>query len=448
MKKIFTIISIISIIFLINAFDGRKESARNSEIFQFGRDSSLIFPVLNNGEPLKGGDKKYADDHILVKFKEKARIQQVMASLESMGLKAIKKLEKLDVYVISIPEGSQPEEICNALNTHSDILYAEPDYIAYACVKPNDYYFTYQYYLLNEGQNYYPPLNRIGKAGADIKVTDAWEREKGSSNIIIAIVDTGVYLQHEDLKGKIIGGYDFVNNDADPSDDHWHGTHVAGIAAAESNNGIGIAGVCWDAKIMPIKVLDSRGSGYYSWIADGIEWAVDRGAKVINLSLGGESSSFVLEEAVNYAFSKGALCIAATGNDRDKRVLYPAAYKNCLAVGATNDRDLESGWHSKGPEVDVSAPGEYIFSTFNPKFENSNANYAWASGTSMATPIVSGLAALIFSKNLSISPKDLMNLIKYTCDDVNSSIFKGVDEFIGYGRVNAKTAILPYRLKK
>ncbi len=448
MKKILTIISIISIIFFISAFDGKKESAKSSEIFQFERNGSLIFPVLNNGEPLKGGEKKYADDHILVKFKEKARIQQAMDSIESMGLRAIKKLEKLDVYVMSIPEGSQPEEICNALNSHPDILYAEPDYIAYACVKPNDYYFTYQYYLLNEGQNYCPPLNKIGKAGADIKVTDAWEREKGSSNIIIAIVDTGVYLQHEDLKGKIVGGYDFVNNDADPSDDHWHGTHVAGIAAAETNNGIGVAGVCWNAKIMPIKVLDSTGSGYYSWIADGIEWAVDRGAKVINLSLGGEPSSFVLEEAVNYAFSKGALCVAATGNDRDKRVLYPAAYKNCLAVGATNDRDLESGWHSKGPEVDVSAPGEYIFSTFNPTYQNYNANYAWASGTSMATPIVSGLAALIFSKNPFISPKDLMNLIKYTSDDVNSSTFKGVDEFIGYGRVNAKTAILPYRLKK
>ncbi len=444
MKKI---LSIISIIFLISAFDGRKEPAKDFEIAKFEKESLLLFPVINNGEPLKIGDKKYSDEHILVKFKEKADIQQAMGSLKSMGLRQIKKLEKLEVYVMAIPEGEEPEEICEALNSHPDILYAEPDYIAYACVKPNDRYFTYQYYLLNEGQNYCPPLNKIGRAGADVKITDAWDREKGSENIIIAIVDTGVYLQHEDLKDKIIGGFDFVNNDADPSDDHWHGTHVAGIAGASTNNAIGIAGVGWNAKIMPIKVLDSTGSGYYSWIADGIEWAVDRGAKVINLSLGGETSSFVLEEAVNYAFSKGALCIAAAGNDRNKRVLYPAAYKNCLAVGATNDMDLDSGWHSKGPEVDVSAPGELIFSTFNPKYQNSNANYAWATGTSMATPIVSGLAALIYSKNPSISPKDLMNLIKYTCDDVNSSTFRGVDEFLGYGRINAKTAVLPYRLK-
>jgi subtilisin family serine protease len=448
MKKILTIISIVSIFFLFIAFDGKKETERSFETFKHQQEIFYSFPVVNNGEPLRTGEKKYADDHILVKFKEKANIQSFMDSMRSMGLREIRKIERFDVYVMSIPEGSHPEEICNVLNTHPDVLYAEPDYIAYACARPNDYYFTYQYYILNEGQNYCPPLNRIGKAGADIKVTDAWDREKGSPNIIIAIVDTGVYLQHEDLKGKIIGGFDFVNNDSDPSDDHWHGTHVAGIAAAETDNGIGIAGVGWNAKIMPIKVLDSTGTGYYSWIADGIEWAVDRGAKVINLSLGGESSSFVLEEAVNYAFSKGALCVAATGNDRDKRVLYPAAYKNCLAVGATNDKDMDSGWHSKGPEVDVSAPGEYIFSTFNPKYQNSNAKYAWASGTSMATPIVSGIVALIFSKNPSISPKDLMNLIKYTCDDVNSSTFRGVDEFLGYGRVNAKTAILPYRLKK
>lgn len=448
MKKILTIISIISILFLIYAFDEKKESAKGLEIPKITMETPLTLPVINNGEPLKSGEKKYAEDHILVKFKERANIQSVMESMEQMGLKEIKKLEMLDVYVMSIPKESDPYEISETLKLHPDVLYAEPDYIAYACVKPNDYYFSYQYYLLNEGQNYCPPLNLIGKAGADIKVIDAWDREKGSENVIIAIVDTGVYLQHEDLKDKIIGGYDFVNNDTDPTDDHWHGTHVAGIAGASTNNAIGIAGVCWNAKIMPIKVLDSTGSGYYSWIADGIEWAVNRGARVINLSLGGEASSFVLEEAVNYAFSKGALCIASAGNDRNKRVLYPAAYKNCLAVGATNDRDNDSGWHSKGPEIDVSAPGEYIFSTFNPKYQNLNANYAWASGTSMATPIVSGLAALIYSKNPTISPKDLMNLIKYTCDDINAPTFKGVDEFLGYGRVNARTAILPYRLKK
>lgn len=444
MKRILTIISVITIFFLINAFNGRNDL----KIFKFEAESLSSFPVVNYGEPLKIGDKKYADDHILVKFKEKANIQQALSSVESIGLKKIKKIKNLGVYVMSIPEKSEPEEICNILNLHPDVQYAEPDYIAYACGKPNDYYFSYQYYLLNEGQNYCPPLNRIGKAGADIKVIDAWDREKGSENIIIAIVDTGVYLQHEDLKDKIIGGYDFANNDSDPSDDHWHGTHVAGIAGASTNNGIGVAGVCWNAKIMPIKVLDSTGSGYYSWIADGIEWAVDRGARVINLSLGGDKSSFVLEDAVNYAFSKGGICVAAAGNDRGERVLYPAAYKNCLAVGATNDRDNDSGWHSKGPELDVSAPGEYIFSTFNPKYQNSNANYAWATGTSMATPIVSGLAALIYSKNPAISVRDLMNLIKYTCDDVNSSTFRGIDEFLGYGRINAKTAILPYRLKK
>lgn len=448
MKKILTIISIVSILFFAIAFDGKKEKRKDFDSSKFQNENSLFFPVVNNGEPLKRGERKYAEDHILVKFKEKANIKGALESMEQIGIKELKKLEKLEVYVMSIPEGSEPHEICEALELLPDIQYAEPDYIAYACSKPNDYYFSYQYYILNEGQNYCPPLNRIGKPGADTKVVDAWDREKGSENIIIAIVDTGVYLQHEDLKDKIIGGYDFVNNDSDPSDDHWHGTHVAGIAGASTNNGIGIAGVCWNAKIMPVKVLDSSGSGYYSWIADGIEWAVNRGAKVINLSLGGSSSSFVLEEAVNYAFEKGVVCVAAAGNDRDERVLYPAAYKNCIAVGATNDRDEDSGWHSKGPEVDVSAPGEYIFSTFNPKYQNLNANYAWATGTSMATPIVSGLAGLIYSKNPSISVGDLMNLIKYTCDDVNSSIFRGVDEFLGYGRVNAKTAILPYRLKK
>ncbi len=437
MKKFLILISLFLIFLSIPAFEGKRAEREN--------DSAPIY-VVNDGIPLKTGEKKYADDRIIVKFQEKAKAQQMLDSLQVMGLKEIKKLDNLGVYVLSIPEGTDPEEISRALESHPDILYAEPDYIAYATAKPNDKYFAYQYYLLNEGQEYY--TGRRGKAGADIKATDAWEREEGSQDVIIAIIDTGVYLQHEDLKEKIVPGYDFVNEDTDPSDDHWHGTHVAGIASASTNNGIGVAGVCWNAKIMPIKVLDSTGSGYYSWIAHGISWAVDRGVKVINLSLGGESSSTTLEEAINYAFSKGVVCVASAGNDRNTRVLYPAAYQNCIAVGATNPFDEDSGWHSKGPEIDVSAPGEWILSTFNPEYENLNYNYVYASGTSMATSIVSGLAGLIFSKNPSLSSKDLMNLIKYTADDVNSLIFRGVDEYLGYGRINARTAILPYRLKK
>ncbi|MGQ9617887.1 MAG: S8 family peptidase [Candidatus Aminicenantia bacterium] len=446
MKKNLMIIFILSIFIFLSALYQKKASLKDYEKTDFKHLSLEFLPVVNDGIPIKPGDKKYADDHILVKFKERANSQQLISEFESMGMRELRKLKGFDVHILSLPEGTDPEIACKVLQNHLDVLYAEPDYIAYATAKPNDYYFKTQYYLLNEGQEYFS--NRWGKAGADIKATDAWEREKGSSNIIIAVLDTGVYLQHEDLKDKIVQGYDFVNEDNDPSDDHWHGTHVAGIIGASTNNGIGIAGVCWNSKIMPIKVLDKNGSGYYSAIAEGIRWAVDRGAKVINMSLGGSSSSSTLEEGVNYAFSKGAVCVAASGNDRDERVLYPAAYKNCIAVGATNDRDEESGWHSKGPEIDVSAPGEFIASTFNPKYENKGFNYAYASGTSMATPIVSGLAGLIFSKNPSISAKDLMNLIKYTADDVNALTFKGIDEYLGYGRINAATAILPYKFKK
>ena len=179
--------------------------------------------------------------------------------------------------------------------------------------------------------------------------------------MIIAVVDTGVALNHEDLVNKVVSGYDFVHDQIDAADDNGHGTLVASIAAADSNNSVGGTGVSWMSKIMPVKSFDSSGSGSYLTIAAGIRFAADHGARIINLSFGGASDSFILRDACHYAFERDCVLVAATGNDSGD-VLFPASYDEyCIAVGASDARDLIASWSNYGPQVDVVAPGVYIF---------------------------------------------------------------------------------------
>lgn len=290
---------------------------------------------------------------------------------------------------------------------------------------PNDTYYSQQWGL--------PKVNAPG----------AWRQSNGAG-VTIAVIDTGVDLNHPDLAGKLVAGWDFANNDSTPQDDHGHGTHVAGIAAAVTNNSRGVAGLGWDAKIMPVKVLDSQGSGYYSWIASGIYWAVNNGAKVINLSLGGQSYASALQEATDYAYSQGALVVAASGNCGDpltyknngctvfNPVIYPGANPNVLGVGSTTSTDARSSFSSYGYWVDVAAPGSNIYSTVW------NDTYTSLSGTSMASPLVAGLASLVWARNPALSNVQVAGVIMSTAVDLGTP---GRDDYFGYGRVNAEAAV-------
>jgi subtilisin family serine protease len=240
-------------------------------------------------------------------------------------------------------------------------------------------------------------------------------------------VDSGVDLTHPDLADKIVAGYDFVNHDSDPSDDEGHGTHLAGIAAAVSNNGEGVAGVSWGARIMPVKVLSWLGIGTSSDIAKGIRWAADHGAHVINLSVGGTSSSSTLRSAVNYAYSQGALLVAAVGNEYEEGnpTTYPAAYDHVLAPGGN-----PSG-------SDDSDPNHWIASTYY-DFWFDRHTYAQASGTSMACPHVAGLAALVWSLDGSLTNDEVEQIIESTALDLGDL---GRDDVFGHGRIDAAAAV-------
>jgi len=264
----------------------------------------------------------------------------------------------------------------------------------------------------------------VARIGAD----KVWDKGTGSG-VKIGIIDTGIQKDHPDLAGNIITGYDFVNNDNDANDDNGHGTHVAGIAAASSNN-LGVVGVSHSSQLMPIKVLNAQGYGYLSDVAKGVYFATDNGVRVINLSLGSTSDSSLLRDAVNYATNKGVLIIAAAGNDGGAPCSYPAAYSNAVCVVATDSRNLLASFSNIGGEL--AAPGVYNYSTYI------GSTYRYLSGTSMATPHVSGAAALLMSICTTCSSSEIRTLMRDTAVDLGEM---GKDILFGYGLIDLTTAV-------
>jgi len=269
-----------------------------------------------------------------------------------------------------------------------------------------------------------------------IEADDAWDIHKGSTSVTVAIVDTGIEYTHDDLSSHYVTwGYDWVNDDTDPMDDHGHGTHCAGIAAAAMDNGIGVVGVA-QVSIMAEKVLAADGYGTEDDVASGIVHAADAGADVISMSIGSYSPSVLIEDACQYAWKKGCILLGAAGNDNTNLPHYPSAYETVISVAATDRRDKKASYSNWGTTIELSAPGgdvgryqrTYILSTYIGNW------YAWAYGTSMATPHVSGLAALVWSYEPSLTNQELRLHLRNTADDLGDA---GKDKYYGYGRINA-----------
>jgi subtilisin family serine protease len=309
---------------------------------------------------------------------------------------------------------------------HPAIAWAEPDYLAQVAVVPDDTLFPSQW------------------GPSRVNAPHAWDMSVGGSRPLIAIVDTGVDYSHPDLGGKLLPGATFVNGTTTAADDYGHGTHVAGIAAAESNNVTGVAGMAWANPILPVKALDSSGSGTYSAIAQAIMYAADSGATVINMSLGGSYDSQTLRDACQYAYNKGCTLVAAAGNQNSYVMCYPAAYPTVIAVGATDQSDTRAYFSNYGPQLSVAAPGVDILSTMPTGLVTLNTSYGYStmydslSGTSMATPHVAGLAALLLSVNPSLGPDGVRNVLQRTALDLGDL---GWDEQHGYGRIQADAAV-------
>ena len=281
-----------------------------------------------------------------------------------------------------------------------------------------------------------PLYKQYQAALRSIRMESAWGVTTGSTSYKVAIVDTGVDLNHPDLAGRMQPGRDIVHNDAYAWDDHGHGTMVAGTAAAITNNSKGVAGVAWRGAIIPIKVLNSDGSGSDADVAEGITWAADHGAKVINLSLGGPEDTTILKAAVEYAISKNILVVAAAGNDGFTAPSYPAAYPGVMAVAATDNSGNFVWFSNYGWWVDISAPGINITSTY--PASGTGQAYAYGSGTSFSAPIVSGVALLARYKYPSLTQAQIHSKLRSTARDMGP---RGIDPFHGWGRVDGYAAL-------
>jgi thermitase len=405
---------------------------------------------LNGGLPLQLAGPRFAPDQILVRFKPDLKTQLVEGTLSLYGTQTIKRIPQLNIYQVRIPAGTTVEEMASALSRNPDVDYAGPNHIARIAVTPNDALFRYQYALNNTGQDIGAPGSPTGKARADIRATAGWEETKGDAATIIAIVDSGIDFGHPDIMNKVVsGGRDFYNDDWDATDDNGHGTYVAGIAAADTNNDEGMAGVAWNCLVLPVKVTDADGYAYYSDVISGIIWAADNGAQVINLSLGGDAPDDGLRDALRYAYDSGVVVVASAGND-DTFVYYPAAYDAyCLAVAATDYNDDRTSWSNLGPEVDVAAPGDWVLSIVPTWYWGPGyLPYAFGDGTSASAPHVAGLAALIKGLKPWLSVDDIMNVIRFSADDVNSGEYPGRDDYIGYGRINLEKALVPIKITR
>ncbi|KIH75509.1 hypothetical protein GFER_16275 [Geoalkalibacter ferrihydriticus DSM 17813] len=370
---------------------------------------ALCFGVMLVGGPIDAAQGKgFVSGELLVRQKAGASAASVRAALQAQGAGEIEEIPGIKVKRIRVPEHAL-EKVRTALARNPNFEFVEPNFIGQGTLVPNDTSYSSQWHL--------PRIN----------APNGWQLTTGSSDIPIAIVDSGVDPNHPDLGAKLLPGYNWLDFNTDTNDVQGHGTAVAGAAAAITNNSRGIAGVAWENTIMPLVVLNSSNSASYSNIASAIVYAVDRGVKVINVSIAGTSFSYTLQNAVDYAWNRGALVFCAAANNNTDDPFYPAALPNAIAVAATDQNDNKASYSNYGDWITIAAPGSSIYTTLR------GGGYGARSGTSLASPIAAGLGALIWSLNPDLSHVEVLEILKAGADDLGAV---GFDPMFGHGRIN------------
>lgn len=374
----------------------------------------LIRPPEKGVLPLPPSE--FVEGEFLVKFHPGAPAEGIRSFHAEQQAQEIELIAEIGLSRRRVPTGFSVGEMVNAYRRNPNVLYASPNYIRHVEETPDDPYFG-------------PRQWNLQKIGAPA----AWDITKGSSSVVVAVVDTGLFAGHEDLVAKSVPGASFVSYTTSTDDDKSHGTRVSGIIAAISNNTKGVAGLAPQSPVMPLKACDSNGFCTDTAVINAILYAKNNGAKIVNLSLGGPEPNPGIQEAVTRAWDAGLVITGAAGNNGTLGVYYPAAGQNIIAVSAIDSSDSKAGVSSYGPQITVGAPGSAIYTT------ERNGSYATGvAGTSYATPHVSALAALIWSANPGLTNQQVVNIITSTAADLGTP---GRDDFFGFGRIDAAAAV-------
>jgi subtilisin family serine protease len=331
----------------------------------------------------------YTPDELLVQFRAGTPPARIRAAFASVHATVERRIPQLGVYVVHVDAASR-ERVRAELDAYAAVDVAERNAVYHAfATTPNDAHWSLQW-----------GLRAIG-------LPAVWDRTRGSARTLVAVLDTGADRSHPDVGSAIVGGLDVLGGGSATADPAGHGTSVAGIIAARTNNAVGEAGVCWVCRILSVRILDAKGAGTADVAAAGIVRAADRGARVINLSFGGPAQAQVLADAVKYAGSKGAVLVAAAGNSGVTTAMYPAAYDGVISVGGVNERNGLYPWSNRGPWVRVTAPGCNVATALRGTYEN-------FCGTSAAAPVVAGVAALALSAKPALSPAKVLDALVRT----------------------------------
>jgi len=441
----------------------------------------LLISMISFGQ----SNQNVVENQIIVKFKtislkskttinnflNNSELSKLHSKINVLKYQTINTKQSNKIIIIKYDSDIGLEEIISFYENTGLFEYVEPNYTGKGSgvlnTIPNDSEYSNQWGLKNDGTF----SNAPSVSGADIEMELAWDIETGDPNMIVAIIDTGLRLAHPEFSGRLwnnvnevadgtdtdnngfiddlVAGWDFINSDNDPTDDHGHGTNVAGIALASGNNTIGYAGVNWNAKVMICKALNENNSGSYAAMAEAIYYAVDNGAKVINMSIGGSGNSTTLSDAIDYCYDNGVVLVACMMNFNNSVTYYPAGYNKTIAVGSTNPDDTRSNpffWSTTsgsnfGSHIDLVAPGNYMYGLS----DTSDTYYgSYWGGTSQASPLVAGVVSLLLSQNPALTFEEIRTILRESSEDQvgdPSEDINGFDTYYGYGRLNAKNAL-------